>query len=293
LPAASSTVSVHRPTGTKGRPSRILESRIVRVAKKYRRLTVRQFYYIMVSLIGYPPGRHFYKRFVYHLSKVRERNPRLDAKIVDNTREFIPAMPVGFHRVELWVEKDAIRMVSEDLAAKYRMSIQVLRGFPSISMLRKALIRARKQGIKKILYIGDWDPSGVLIQQFAAREMAGIKFQRIAITPEQARRHRLPSIGVNKRDSRAREFIKKYGNKAWELEALRPRTFRKILEEELRSNVPLSFLRKARRQEKAAKIAGPITSRIVRKIEREIIGMLKKGKSESEIRKVLASRFGN
>ena len=261
------------------------------VAKKYRRLTVRQFYYILISRFGYPPGTHFYKSFVYHLSKPRRNNRRLHAKIVDNTREFIPALPVGFHRVELWVEKDAIRMVSEDLAARYRMSIQVLRGFPSISMLRKALLRARKRGIQKILYIGDWDPSGVLIQQFAAREMAGIEFQRIAITPEQAHRYRLPSIGVNERDSRARKYIKKNGNRAWELEALKPRTFRKILEERLRSNVPAAFLHKARQQDRAAKIARPIASRIVRKIEREVIRLLKKGKSEREIRKIIASRF--
>ncbi len=280
-----------RPEGTKGKASKLLESRISRIAKKYRRLTVRQFYYIMISRFGYPPGRCFYKRFNYHLSKLRQNDARLHSKIIDNTREFIPALPVGFHKVELWVEKDAIRMVSEDLAAKYRISIQVLRGFPSISMLRKAILRARKRGIKKILYIGDWDPSGVLIQQFAEREMAGIEFQRIAITPEQARQHRLPSIGVNNRDSRAQEYIKKNGYKAWELEALRPKTYRKILEEWLRTHVPAAFLRKARQQEKAAKIAGPIMSKISRKMEREIISMLKKGKSEREIRKVMASRF--
>lgn len=278
----------HRPRGTKGKASKLLESRIDRIARKYNRLTVRQFYYIMISRFGYPPGRRFYKRFVYHLSKVRQFNPKLHAKIVDNTREFIPALPSSFHRVELWVEKDAIRMLSEDLAAKYRMSIQVLRGFPSITMLRKASLREKKQGIEKILYVGDFDPSGVLIPQFAALEMAGIEFQRIAITPEQARRYRLPAIGINKRDSRAHDYIKKNGSKAWKLEALRPRTFRKILEGELKSNVPASFLRRAGRQEKAVKIARPIANRI----ERQIISMLKGRKSEREIRKLLASRFG-
>ena len=290
----SEAVSFHkttRPIGTKGKDSKLLESRIRRVAKKYRRLTVRQFYYIMTSRFGYPPGRQFYKRLVYHLSKMRQNDRRLHAKIVDNTREFIPAIPVGFHKVELWVEKDAIRMLSEDLAAKYRMSIQVLRGFPSISMLRKAFLRARKRGIQRILYVGDWDASGVLIQQFAEREMAGVEFRRIAITPDQARRYSLPSIGVNNRDSRAKEYVKRYGNEAWELEALRPGTFRKILEAELRANVPTAFLRKARQQEKATRIARPITNRIVRKIEREIVRLMKKGSSEKEIRKILASRY--
>ena len=173
------------PTETKRNASKLLESRIMRIQNKYTMLTVRQFYYVMISRFEYPSGRPFYKRFVYHLSKLRRKNAIIHAKIIDHTREFIPA-PIGFHRVELWVEKDAIRMVSESLASRYRVSIQVLRGFPSISMLRKALARARKRGVQKILYVGDYDPSGVHIEKVARREM-GIEMQRVAITPAQAR----------------------------------------------------------------------------------------------------------
>jgi hypothetical protein len=244
----------------------------------------------MISRFEYPAGRPFYKRFGYHLSKLRRKNASLHAKIIDHTREFIPALPIGFHEVELWVEKDAIRMVSEHLAAKYRVSIQVLRGFPSITMLRKALARATKRGVQKILYVGDYDPSGVHIEHVAAREM-GIEMQRVAITPEQACRYRLPAIKVNKRDSRANGYIKKNGDKAWELEALRPETFRKILEDALKANVPKEFLRKAKEREKAIKIAQPIISKFSRKLERQIIQMLKAKKSRREIRKIIMTRF--
>jgi hypothetical protein len=267
-------VSRSRPKTTRGNASKLLESRILQIQKKYAILTVRQFYYIMISRFGYHPGRPFYKRFVYHLSKVRQNHEGLHAKIIDHTREFIPA-PIGFHKVELWVEKDAIRMVSEDLASKYRVSIQVLRGFPSITMLRKALSRARKRGVRKILYIGDYDPSGVLIEQVASREMQGIEFQRLAITPEQAQRHRLPSIKVNRRDSRANKYIKKNGDKAWELESLKPRIFHQILEKALKTNIPNDFLRRARNREKAIKIAKPFITQFSKKIEQEIIHMFK------------------
>jgi hypothetical protein len=289
--SAASGPMTSRPGGTKGSASKLMESRILRIAKKYRRLTVRQLYYIMISRFEYPPGRRFYKRFVYHLSKIRRTDLQLDAKIVDRTREFIPASPFAFHQIELWVEKDAIRMQAEHLAAKYKISIQVLRGFGSLSMYRKALKRAAKSHVRKILYVGDFDPSGVHIEQVAAREM-GIEIRRVAITPEQARRYRLPPISVNRRDSRVERFIQRYGNKAWELEALRPRTFLKILEEELKVNVPERFLLKAAAKEKAARIAKPVARRLVRKMEQEVLRMLKKGRSEREIMKVMASRFG-
>jgi hypothetical protein len=254
-------------------------------------LTVRQFYYIMISRFEYPSGRSFYKRFVYHLSRIRQDNAGLHGKIIDHTREFIPALPIEYQKVELWVEKDAIRMVSEDLAAKYRISTQVLRGFPSITMLRKALVRARNKGVTKILYVGDWDPSGVLIEQVAAREMAGIEMQRVAITSEQARRYRLPPIRVNRKDSRANGYLKKNGDKAWELESLRPRTFHEILEKALKANIPKEFLRKAKEREKAIKIAQPIVAKFSAKIERQIIRMIKGKKSRREIRKIISNRF--
>jgi hypothetical protein len=287
LAAASKT----RPTETKGNASKLLESRILQIQKKYAILTVRQFYYIMISRFGYPSGKRFYKRFGYHLSKIRQNNAGLHGKIIDHTREFIPALPIGFDKVELWVEKDAIRMVSEDLASKYRVSIQVLRGFPSITMLRKALSRATKRGVRRILYVGDYDPSGVLIEQVAAREMAGIEIQRLAITPDQARRYRLRAIKVNRRDSRASGYIRKNGDKAWELESLKPKTFHEILQNALKANVPRQFLRKARERENAIQIAQPFVAQFSRKLERQIIRMLKAKQSRKQIRKIIITRF--
>ena len=290
VPAAHGQ-NLKRSRKTKGRASKILESRILRLQKEYQKLTVRQFYYIMISSFRYPPGRQFYKRFVYHLSKLRRTHLDLHAKIIDPTRQFIPASPIAFREIELWVEKDAIRMQVEDLAARYRISIQVLRGFGSLTVYRNALERAAKSGVKKILYVGDLDPSGVLIERVAAREL-GIKIQRVALTRKQARRFHLKSIKVNRNDSRAMAFAKKYGSRAWELEALKPRTFTRILERSLRENVPRKFLIKAVEKERAARIAKPLAGKIVKNMEREVLRMLRSGKSEREIRRIIARKFG-
>ena len=65
----------------------------------------------------------------------------LHAKFIDPTRHFVRA-PRPYPEIELWVEKDSIRNFFGNLAARYRLSIQVLRGFASLSMYRKALLRA-------------------------------------------------------------------------------------------------------------------------------------------------------
>jgi len=133
-----------RIPGTKGRASALLEWRILETARHYVRLTVRQLYYIIISKYGYTPSRNFYKVLDYHLTKMRRMNRDLHAKFIDPTRHFIPA-PRPYPEIELWVEKDSIRNFLDDLAAKYRLSIQVLRGFASLSMFRKALLRASKR----------------------------------------------------------------------------------------------------------------------------------------------------
>lgn len=276
--------------GTKGRASILLEWRILKTAKHYTRLTVRQLYYILISKYRYPATRNFYKRLNYHLTKMRRLNPRLHAKFIDPTRHFILA-PLPYPRIELWVEKDSIRNFLGRLAARYRLSIQVLRGFASLSMYRKALLRAAKRNVKKILYIGDFDPSGLLIEKVAEKEM-DIEIKRIALTLEQVKRFRPPSRPVNRKDSRARDYIAKYGDRCWEVEALRPRTFFRLVEEKLRESVPPEHLAEAEARELAARIARPVTERMRKMIEREVFRLLEAGRSEEEIRAQLASKYG-
>lgn len=286
--------SPQRNRGTKGEASILLEWRILNTAKHYKRLTVRQLYYILVSKFQYPADRKFYKRLDYHLSKMRRLDPKLHARFTDPTRHFIPA-PLPYPRIELWVEKDSIRNFLNKLATKYRLSIQVLRGFASLSMYRKALKRAAKRKVEKILYIGDFDPSGLLIEVVAEREMdsgRGIEVKRIALTWEQVRRFRPPSVPVNRKDSRARDYVAKYGDRCWEVEALRPRTLYRLVEEKLRENVPPEYLAEAEARERAARIARPVAERMRRMMEREVYRLMEEGRSEEEIFAQLVSKYG-
>jgi hypothetical protein len=178
----------------KGRKNALLVWRILKTVKGYTRLTVRQLYYIIISRFKYPATRAFYKCLDRYLAKIRRVNAEVHKKFIDPTRPFaVP--PLRFPKIECWVEKDSIRNFIGKLAVKHRLGIQVLRGFASLSMYRRALDRARKRGVTMVLYIGDWDPSGLLIEKVAQGEMdheLGIRFVRLAITMEQIKRFRPP-----------------------------------------------------------------------------------------------------
>jgi len=258
--------------GTKGNPSRLLEWRIFEISRRYRKLTVRHLYYVLVNKYGYPPTRRFYKRVVYHLAKIRRKNRELDGKFVDTTRPFILA-PDSYPKVEVWVEKDSIRNFLEDLTTEYRVSVQVLRGFASLTMFRDAVERAASRGVRKILYVGDFDPSGLLIEEVAQKEMA-VEIERIALTLEQIHKYNPPYILVNRRDSRAEDYVNKYGDRSWEIEALEPETLLKLIEGKLRENVPQRHLERAKSKERIRKAARSIIQKFTGRIEKMIRRLL-------------------
>lgn len=122
----------------KGRNNLLLVLRILLVVKGYTRLTCRQNYYILISRFKYPASKAFYKRMDRYLCKIRRANPEVHIKFIDPTRQFV-LPPLPYPRMEIWVEKDSIRNFIAKLAVKYRLSIQVLRGFASLSITGKPL----------------------------------------------------------------------------------------------------------------------------------------------------------
>jgi len=146
-----------------------------------------------------------------------------------------------------------------------------------------------------VLYIGDFDPSGLLIETVAQGEMdhkTGIRFARLALTMQQIKRFRPPSRPVNPKDSRAKEYIAKYGDRCWEVEAIRPRTLYRLIEKGLKENVPPEFLAEAEAREKAARLARPVTERLRKTIEREVLRLLEAGVPEEEILRRISKKYG-
>lgn len=147
--------------------------------------------------------------------------------------------------VEVWVEKEALAKTISAWLGDKSIIIRVNRGYSSWTFIYNNIrelseIIGRHEKVV-ILYLGDFDPSGLDIDRFLsdALEFFGIdpqkiEFSRFALTQDQINRYQLPPIGVNPRDSRAEGYVQNYGNHAWELDALlayAPEDFRKELRE--------------------------------------------------------------
>src|SRR5215208_1732225 len=128
--------------------------------------------------------------------------------------------------VEVWCEKDALSGIFSDALSRYRVTLNIGRGYDGWSSIKRAAdryYRRKDKGIDTtVLYFGDFDPSGEdmhrsLIERFATLGVYP-EIPKAALTPEDARR--LPGDVTKADDTRAAAFVAKYGNLAVELDAL-------------------------------------------------------------------------
>lgn len=113
--------------------------------------------------------------------------------------------------VEVWLEKDALAGVVYPITAEYDVPLMVARGYASLSFLHSAAEYINRLKTPTYIYhLGDYDPSGVnagekieqTLRELASR--AEIRFERIAVTPEQISKWRLPARHIaNGRGERA------------------------------------------------------------------------------------------
>ena len=152
--------------------------------------------------------------------------------------------------VEVWAESRSIAGVVKNDCNELGVSLYPLGGFPSLSLVYEAgteinrtLADSRcKQVI--ILYIGDYDPAGVLIEDNARDALQGhlhhsltLEFRRIAVTREQIDTYDLPTK-PRKAGERRRLDIQS----TVEAEALPARDLRRILREEIEAYLPANAL---------------------------------------------------
>lgn len=263
---------------------------IYAASRGYRILTTRQLFYIMVSQYGYPNTSNFYRNYLdRYLTKLRRLDPVLDTRFVDPSREFV-APPMAWQKTELWVEKHSIFsfLSGSGLIQQYRVGIQTLKGFGSLSMFRDALKRAQERGVERILYLGDWDPSGICIEEVARREVEA-EVIRLAIRFEQAKE--LPAQRVKRKDTRARKYIAKYLDRCWEIEALSPERLLRIVEDALRREIPMEFLAESGLRLKAAKLTSELIEPFRTKIEETVYELLRRQLPSDEIKRELSRRF--
>lgn len=135
-------------------------------------------------------------------------------------------------KIEIFVEKDALSRLFTKAATEYTVPVSVCRGFSSVSFLHGYKQRVLRNSNKKnvLLYFGDFDPSGICMLESMKKtleidfNLSGITYKRIALVKEDIEKFQLPHdpSALKTSDTRAAAHVKKYGELAVELDALRP-----------------------------------------------------------------------
>jgi hypothetical protein len=215
-------------------------------------ITLRQLYYRLVARQVIGNNLPSYKRLVALLTRARKSGEFPTDVFCDLTREPLapsswPDLPSFLETVgrsyrrdpwqsqptrpEVWVEKEALATVFAPVCRHYGVTLQVCRGYPSLTCLVEAAARTHR-----ILYFGDFDPSGQDIPRSIQQELtttwgAAVSLDLIALTPEQIRQHRLPPAPVKETDSRAASFLANCGDGTVELDALPPDVLTELVTE--------------------------------------------------------------
>lgn len=140
--------------------------------------------------------------------------------------------------IEIWVEKDALSGVLKKNTEHYHVRLVVNRGYSSCTAMHDAYerIKFQEQAGKSchILYLGDHDPSGVdMVRDIQTRlREFGVnpEVHRIALTQEQIKQYNPPPNPAKLKDTRAKAYIKEFGNMSWEVDALHPTVLHDILQ---------------------------------------------------------------
>jgi len=115
------------------------------------------------------------------------------------------------------------------------------RGYGSASEYWRAAQRIQRQNRDGkecvILHLGDHDPSGIDMTRDITERLAtfgaDVYINRIALNMPQIQQYDPPPNPAKTTDSRAGDYIKRYGVNSWELDALEP----KILDELISDNI--------------------------------------------------------
>jgi len=224
-------------------------------------MTVRQIYYQLVARDVIPNSTPSYNRLQGALSEGRLQGLVSWDSIEDRGRSLMGLghSPSVAHtlrharhshrldlwadqpwRPEVWVEKAALEGVVGGICNRLRVDFFSCRGYNSQSEQWRAGRRFAgriRQGQRPIVFhLGDHDPSGIdmtrdnrdRLSMFAG---VPITVSRIALNMPQIEELRPPPNPAKLTDSRSTDYVARYGDSSWELDALSPLYIERLIEE--------------------------------------------------------------
>ncbi|MBC7930263.1 MAG: hypothetical protein H7Z38_06795 [Rubrivivax sp.] len=258
----------------------------IQVLREQHPMTVRQVYYQLVARQVLPNKVTMYQAVSELLRDARKngdipwewiedrlRRPRA-VSMWSDLSDFAETVRRAYRRdvwatqpnyVEVWLEKDALSGIFDDVLKDYGVTLNVGRGFDGWDSIRNAGDRYIEHGGVTILYFGDFDPSGEdMVRSLRERideylEIANSPFVNVeiikcALTAADIARYKLPSDFAKKTDSRAKKFIAEHGDVSVELDALPVAVLRERLESEVTARLDLDELAEVKEAEETERV---------------------------------------
>ncbi|HPC91823.1 MAG TPA: hypothetical protein P5317_07735 [Myxococcota bacterium] len=147
------------------------------------------------------------------------------------------------YRPEVWVEKAALEGVVSAACEPLDVPYFACRGYNSQSEEWTAAMRLKKHEKNGqtpiIFYLGDHDPSGIDMTRDHIERlemfMGGVEVVRIALNMDQVNQYKPPPNPAKEVDSRYKEYLAKYGDESWELDALEPQVLANLITDHILS----------------------------------------------------------
>jgi hypothetical protein len=145
-------------------------------------------------------------------------------------------------RLEVWSEKGTIRGVLAPVLDEYGVGFRVMHGFSGATTVHD--VAQDDDGRSLIIkYVGDYDPSGLCMSEHDLPERIvkyggdHITLERVALTREHTRG--LPSFSASdkKKDPRYQWFVRNFGKRCWELDAMDPNDLRALVEKAIKAEI--------------------------------------------------------
>jgi hypothetical protein len=243
-------------------------------------MSTRQVYYQLVSAGAVENCKADYKRVQRLLVELRRDGDVSYDRVVDRTRRKhqragwhglpdILSTSVAQYRRDVWVEQPVVVMIACEKQAlegvfaeacdEFGASLWVVRGYNSESFAFEwaSEINAFTDEGKRVVvsYFGDFDPSGLSIEADCQTKLRqhGAEFEwcRCGLLEQDFDRFQLVNIPVKRTDSRAARHLERFGDKAAELDALRPDVLRGRIRAAIQEHLNAELWNRLQRVEQA------------------------------------------
>jgi hypothetical protein len=162
--------------------------------------------------------------------------------------------------IEVWVEKDALIGIVEQVAERFDVPCFSCRGYTSQSEMWVAaqrLSRASNNGSRPctVIHLGDHVPSGIDMTRdirerlvlFADSDLE-LQINRIALNMNQVEQYNPPPNPAKITDTRAAKYIQEFGETSWELDAIEPKQLDELIANTIEQHIDQKEMDKAKKR---------------------------------------------